>query len=216
HDGTLGGLPHTHPDPARARELERLAGHFGTIRPAHLWPRMRALFCWTTGMASLYLPRLREEFGAGVATLSAPVAASEGPVGVALDRHTSACSLTVGASLYEFLDADEDLTPDATTLTWDELEEGRDYHVVFSHIGGLYRYAVGDVVRVVDRVAGVPRVSYAGRATRSSVAGERLRDAQVIRALDEASRSTGLDGRNEACRAGVGAGSVPVYSIALH
>lgn len=215
HDGTLGGLPHTGPDPARARELERLADHFGTIRPAHLWPRMRALFCWTTGMASLYLPRLREEFGAGVATLPAPVAASEGPVGVALDRHTSACSLTVGASLYEFLDADEDLTPDATTLTWDELEEGRDYHVVFSHIGGLYRYAVGDVVRVVDRVAGVPRVSYAGRATRSSVAGERLRDAQVIRALDEVSRSTGLDVRNAACRADDGDGGVPSYTFAL-
>ncbi|MFK4543758.1 hypothetical protein RKD29_003354 [Streptomyces tendae] len=215
HDGTLGGVPHTAPDAARARELERLAEHFGTVRPAHVWPRMRALFCWTTGMASLYLPRLREEFGTGVATLPAPVAASEGPVGVALDRHESACSLTVGASVYEFLDADEDLTPEAATLSWDELEAGRDYHVVFSHIGGLYRYAVGDVVHVVDRVAGVPRVSYAGRATRSSVAGERLREAQVLRALSAASGGTGLDVRNAACRVVDGEGGRPSYAFAL-
>lgn len=214
-DGTLGGLPHTTPNPERARSLERLADHFGTIRPAHVWPHMRALFCWTTGMASLYLPRLREEFGIGVASLPAPVAASEGPVAVALDRHESAGSLTVTASVYEFLDADADLGPDAKTLTFDDLEPGRDYHVVFSHIGGLYRYAVGDVVRVVDRVDGVSRVAYAGRATRSDAVGERLREAQVLRALAAAARGTGLDLRNAACRVRETHGLPPHYEFAL-
>ncbi|WP_405876678.1 GH3 auxin-responsive promoter family protein [Streptomyces sp. NBC_01136] len=199
-DGTLGGVPHTSPNPARAAELERLADHFGTLRPAHVWPHMRALFCWTTGMATLYLPRLREEFGVGVAALPAPAAASEGPTAVALDRHGSAGSLVVTAAVYEFLDAETDVRPDAPTLSLQELEPGRDYHVVFSHIGGLYRYAVGDVVRVVDRVGGVPRVEYAGRGTRCDAAGERLRDAQVVRALAAAARSTGLDVRNAACR----------------
>ncbi|MFD6966985.1 GH3 auxin-responsive promoter family protein [Streptomyces sp. NPDC059949] len=214
-DGTLGGLPHGSPDPERAAELERIAARHGTVRPAHIWPNMRALFCWTTGLASLYLPRLREEFGAGVTVLPAPVAASEGPVGVALDRHPSAGSLVVTASVYEFVDADADLGPDVETLLPHELERGRDYHVLFSHVGGLYRYAVGDVVRVVDRVAGVPRVEYTGRATRSDAAGERLRDAQVIRALDSALRAGGLELRNVACRVR-GAGPGPAaYEFAL-
>ncbi|MDI5968815.1 GH3 auxin-responsive promoter family protein [Streptomyces sp. SL13] len=214
-DGTLGGLPHTRPAPERAAELERLAERFGTVRPAHVWPHMRALFCWTTGMASLYLPRLREEFGVGVAALPAPVAASEGPVGVALDRHGSAGSLVVTASAYEFLDADEDVRPDAPTLTYRELEPGRDYHVVFSHIGGLYRYAVGDVVRVVDHVEGVPRLEYAGRSTRSDAAGERLRDSQVLRALATAAGGTGLDVRNAACRVERPKGAAPHYTFAV-
>ncbi|MFD9393547.1 GH3 auxin-responsive promoter family protein [Streptomyces sp. NPDC060000] len=199
-DGTLGGRPHGSPDPDRAAELERLADRFGTVRPAHVWPRMRALFCWTTGLATLYLPRLKEEFGADVTVLPAPVAASEGPVAVALDRHGSAGSLVVTASVYEFVDADEDLTPDTQTLLPEDLEPGRDYHVVFSHVGGLYRYAVGDVVRVVDRAHGVPRLAYAGRATRSDHAGERLREAQVTRALSGALDATGLELRNAATR----------------
>ncbi|AZS82988.1 hypothetical protein ELQ87_00750 [Streptomyces griseoviridis] len=199
-DGTLGGLPHTAPDPARAAELERIADRFGTVRPAHMWPRMRALFCWTTGLATLYLPRLREEFGPGVTVLPAPVAASEGPVAVALDRHAGAGSPVVTASVYEFADADEDLAPDTPTLLAEDLEPGRDYHVVFSHVGGLYRYAVGDVVRVVDRAHGVPRLAYAGRATRSDHAGERLRDAQVVRALSGALDATGLELHNAATR----------------
>ncbi|WP_078887579.1 GH3 family domain-containing protein [Streptomyces sp. NRRL S-118] len=216
HDGTVGGLPSGAPNPHRAAELERLAARSGTVRPADVWPHLKALFCWTTGVASLYLPRLREEFGAGVTVLPAPVAASEGPVGVALDRHRSAGSLVVTASVYEFADAGAELAPDTATLRPEELETGRDYHVVFSHVGGLYRYAVGDVVRVTDRVDGVPRVEYAGRATLSDAVGERLREAQVIRALAAALDAGGLEVRNAACRVARSAGTAaPAYAFAL-
>ncbi|KRV51401.1 hypothetical protein AQ490_01185 [Wenjunlia vitaminophila] len=218
-DGTLGGVPHGSPDPHRAAELERLAEHFGGVSPAHVWPRIRALFCWTTGVASLYLPSLRERFGIGVAALPAPVAASEGPVGVPLDRHGSAGSLVVSASVYEFVDADADLTPDVGTLLPHELEAGREYHVLFSHVGGLYRYAVGDVVRVVDLVGGVPRVEYAGRANRSDAVGERLRESQVIRALRTALTSTGLGLVNVTCRveqAPDGAAPRYLFAVAPH
>lgn len=213
HNGILGGLPHGSPNPARAAELEQLADRHGTVRPAHVWPRMRALFCWTTAVASLYLPRLREEFGTHVTALPAPVAASEGPVAVPLDRHPTAGSLVVTASVYEFADADADLTADTPTLRPHELEAGRDYHVVFSHVGGLYRYAVGDVVRVVDHQGGVPRLEYTGRGVRSDHAGERLRDAQVIRALSAALAATGLELRNAACR--VTTAARPAYAFAV-
>lgn len=199
-DGTLGGVPYAAPDPAEAARLERLASQPSGVRPRDVWPNMRALFLWTGGLASLYLPRIQTEFGAQVSALPAPAAASEGPVGVTLDRHPRAGSLVVTASVYEFVDADADLAPGVETIEQHELEVGRDYHVIFSHVGGLYRYAVGDVVRVVDRVDGVPRVEYAGRNTRSDAAGERLRDAQVIRAMATALDSTGLEARNAACR----------------
>ncbi|MGW4078688.1 GH3 auxin-responsive promoter family protein [Streptomyces asiaticus] len=215
-DGTLGGVPHGGPDPRRAAELERLADYFGTVSPAHVWPRIRALFGWTTGMASLYLPALRERFGTGVTALPAPVAASEGPVGVPLDRHGSAGSLVVSAAVYEFVDADLDLEPGTETLLPQELEAGREYHVIFSHVGGLYRYAVGDVVRVVDLFGGVPRVEYAGRATRSDAAGERLRESQVVRALRTALTRTGLGLVNAACRVEPAPGAAaPRYVFAI-
>lgn len=212
-DGTVDGHPFRAPNPERARELERLADRFSPVRPAHVWPNMRAIFCWTTGLATLYLPRLREEFGAGVTVLPAPVAASEGPVGVALDRHRSAGSLVVTAAVYEFVPAHEALSPDADTLEPHQLEAGQEYHVVFSHVGGLYRYAVGDVVRVVDIAGGVPRVEYAGRATASDGHGERLRESQVIRALEDALAAGGLEVRNAGCR--VREGSPARYEFAV-
>ncbi|WP_037956722.1 GH3 family domain-containing protein [Streptomyces sulphureus] len=200
HDGTLGGEPFGRPDPERAAELEWLADYHGAVRPDLVWPRVRALFGWTTGVASLYLPALCAQFGPHVAALPAPVAASEGPVAVPFDRHGSAGPLVVSASVYEFVDADADLTPDTPTLLPEELEAGREYHVLFSHVGGLYRYAVGDVVRVVEATGGVPRVEYAGRSRRSDAVGERLREAQVVRALRDALAGTGLGLVNVACR----------------
>lgn len=213
--GTLHGLPHRRPNPRRARRLEELADRFGTVRPAHVWPRIQALSCWTTGPAALQLTRLREEFGAGVSVLPAPLASAEGPVTVALDRHPTAGSLVVTAAVYEFADADADLCAGAQTLQPHELQPGRDYHVVFSHVGGLYRYAAGDVVRVLDHVDGVPRLEYAGPGERSDHAGERLREAQVLRALTRALGAGGLEARGVACRVAVSQQGTAAYEFAL-
>ncbi len=214
-DGTLGGRRFGSPNPQLAAGLERMAGYFGTLRPAHVWPNFQLIFCWTTGLASLYLPRLRESFGQDVTVLPAPVAASEGFVGVALDRHPTACSAAVTAAFHEFVDADAELRPDSATMLFDELEVGREYHVLLTHVGGLYRYALGDVVRVVDRGQGMPRVSYAGRSNLSNTAGERLRESHVVRALQTGLGAAGLEVRNATCRPATPAGLTTRYEFAL-
>jgi hypothetical protein len=180
--------------------LERLASYFGTLLPAHVWPNMQAIYCWNTSISSLYMPRVAESFGPNVRVLPAPVAASEGPVAVALDRHATAGSPVVAAAVHEFIDADEDIQSSSQTFDFSALEIGREYHVVLSHVGGLYRYALGDVVRVIDRVGGVPRLEYAGRRTLSDAVGERLRESHVIRAMKTALASTGLEINNVTCR----------------
>jgi hypothetical protein len=214
-DGTFGGRPGGTPNPARAAELERLAESFGTLRPAHVWPRFELIYCWTTGLAKLYLPRVAAQFGAGVSVLPAPVAASEGPLGVPIDRHPTAGAPAVESVLYEYLDADEDIKPDSDTLGVSDLEAGRDYHVLVSHVGGLYRYALGDVLHVVDRRAGVPRVEYAGRNQLSDLVGERLRESHIIRALDTVLRTGGITVANATCRAVTPDGRPPRYEFAL-
>lgn len=215
HDGTILGQPHGAPAPERARALERLAGHFGALRPAHVWPRLTSIYCWTGGLASLYLPHLRASFGPDVELLPAPVAASEGPVGVPLDRHPTAGPLAVAGAFLEFVHADEDLRGDSRTLLAHELREGGEYHAILTQTGGLYRYSAGDVVRVVDTMRGVPRVEYAGRRVISSVAGERLRESQIVEALRQALAATGLEVRNATCRAIEVDRAPPCYAFAV-
>lgn len=213
--GTLGGTAHTAPNPERARRIEDLAGHFGTLRPAHLWPNIEVIFTWTTALASLYLPLVKETYGTGVRLLPAPIASCEGPVAVPIDRHLTAGPLYLPGCLYEFVPAEQDIKPDSATLLADELEPGRDYHVILTHIGGLYRCANHDLIRVVDFVERTPRVEYAGRQTVLDPAGVRLLESQLVRALRAALADAGLAIRNATGRLGDGPGRTPRYEIAL-
>ncbi|MEV6146692.1 GH3 auxin-responsive promoter family protein [Streptomyces sp. NPDC051992] len=194
--GTLDGRPHTTPNPERADEIERYARTFGTVHPYHLWPRLSAILVWNSALASLYLPRVRETYGPGVQLFSAPIASCEGPAGVPVDRHPSGAPLYLPGCVYEFVPADGPVTADSETLLPTELDEGRDYHLVFSHIGGMYRCAVTDLVRVVGHIGRTPRIEYVGRNTVRSAAGENLTEAAALRALRAACQDTGAEIRN--------------------
>jgi hypothetical protein len=217
-DGTLGGLPYSAANPERARQIEEMAEYFGAVRPAELWPRMELIITWNTALASLYLPRVTAAFGPDVQVLPAPVASSEGPVAVALDRHPTAGPLVVSGCFYEFIPAEEEIAPDSETLLAEEIETGREYHVVLTHIGGLYRCATRDIVRVVDFVERTPRVEYAGRSVIPSRAGAGLLEPHVVRALRDALADCGLEIRNATCRLGGGdeqSGAGARYEVAV-
>lgn len=198
--GRLGDAVRRQPNPKRAAELWRLAEARGVLQPRDLWPRLELLVCWNTGLATLYLPRVLETFGSEVAVHPAPVAASEGPIGIPIDGHPTAGPLFVSGVFYEFVPAAQEIRPEAETLLFDQLEDGEEYHVILTHPGGFYRYAVGDVVRVQGFVGDVPRVEYAGRSTTASMAGERLRESQLIRALGRACAVAGCSITNATAR----------------
>lgn len=194
--GTLGGLPHTAPNPERADEIAGYAKTFGTVHPYHLWPRMTGIVAWNSAIASMYLPRVRETYGPGVQLFAAPIASCEGPAAVPVDRHPSGAPLYLPGCFYEFVPAEQPITADSETLLATELDEGREYHLVFSHVGGLFRCAVTDVVRVVGHVGRTPRIEYAGR----NVTRDGLTEASAVRALRAASADTGSELRNATFR----------------
>ncbi|GAA2637739.1 GH3 auxin-responsive promoter family protein [Actinomadura fulvescens] len=200
-DGTLGGAPFRAPDRERAATLERLAVRRGSLRPADVWPRLELLLTWNTYVARLYLPRTREEYGEHVRVRPAPIGSSEGPLAIPVDDRPAGGPLAVTSCFYEFIPAEEEITPDGPTLLPHELEEGREYHVILSHLGGLYRCAVRDIVKVIGFTGATPVVEYSCRMGLVSVAGERLRESHVLRAMADASAVAGASIRNLAYRA---------------
>jgi GH3 auxin-responsive promoter len=194
-DGTVHGERVREPHPERARALDAVAAHAGERLPSVVWPNLELVFCWTGGAAKIYTDEIRRAFGGRVQVLPAPLAASEAPVAVPIDRHPTAGVLFVSGAYYEFIDADRAISADAPTRRWDELEVGQELHVVASHVGGLYRYALGDVVRVVDHVAGVPRVEYACRHRSARLGMVSLREGTIVEAVGGALRPAGLSAR---------------------
>ncbi|HEY8206022.1 MAG TPA: GH3 auxin-responsive promoter family protein [Myxococcaceae bacterium] len=202
-EGTVFGGKASPPDRTLARALERMISRSGALRPREVWPRLNLVVCWRSASAALYADELRSLYP-HAELLPFSTTGTEGVVTLPVDRHPTAGVLAVTQGFYELLPHDEHgqgpCDPHARTLLPDELTVGRDYRLVLTQANGLYRYAVGDVYRVLEYVGGVPRLEYIARdGVFSSFTGEKLTEAQVAASTQAALRARGVRAARFTC-----------------
>ncbi len=149
---------------------------------------------WTGGALSLYIPRLKDYFGP-VPIRDIGLLASEGRISIPLEDNSPAGVLDITANFYEFVAADEYdqlENPDAQTtlpaslMTYQasQLEKGGEYYLFLTNMAGLYRYNLGDRIRVVDHVGTTPVIEFLSKgAHTASITGEKLTENQVVAAV---------------------------------
>lgn len=178
----------TRPDPARAAALAAARRADGTLPSRRLFPALRVLVSWQGGNMGYYLDALRAAFDVHE-LFEFPISASEGVFAVPLRPNEAGGALAVTSHFLEFLPDGGDGT---AALRADQLEEGRDYRVVVTNAGGLYRYDMEDVVRVTGRHRATPVIQFVSKKDRQvSVSNERITELDVTVAMREASRRCG-------------------------
>ena len=117
--------------------------------------------------------------------------ASEGFVAIADRGEGEGMRLVLDRGcFFEFVPVEELPAPEPRRHWAATLETGVDYAVVLTTSAGLFAYALGDVVRFVDRAP--PRLLVTGRtAWMLSAFGEHVTGEEIARALDAAVSSTG-------------------------
>lgn len=130
--------------------------------------------------------------------------ASEGFFAVQYDPDVHAMRLLLDAGIfYEFIPINRLGEPDAATLTAWQVEPGRTYALVITSCNGLWRYIIGDTVRVVS--TSPLRITIAGRTSSFINAfGEELMVWNADKALAAACARTGAAAANYT--------AAPVYS----
>ncbi|MGN4047227.1 GH3 family domain-containing protein [Pseudomonas sp. SM4] len=147
-----------------------------------LWPRLAAVSCWMEGPSRHYFTQLAARFPQ-TQWLPKSLFATEGVVSVPFGDGPG-CPLAIGSHYLEFLCAD------GSVRHAHSLRLGETAQVLLSTGGGLYRYALGDRVRVVGMSGATPRVEFVGRATGTSdLVGEKL-DEHVVQNLFEGCPAT--------------------------
>ncbi|HET6345226.1 MAG TPA: GH3 auxin-responsive promoter family protein, partial [Myxococcota bacterium] len=131
----------------------------------------------------------------GVAIRPAPMAFAEGTVTVPSWDRVGA-PLAVTAHVYEFVNLDAPRTP--PTLV-DGVRVGGLYQPLLTTAGGLYRYALPDVVECVGTQGALPLLRYVDKAEPVSVAAEALTAATVQRALEAACAELSFELRFALC-----------------
>ncbi len=205
HDGTLSAdfavadsvravaLNTFRPDPRRARALDAARLRHGRLRPADYWPGLQALGCWIGGSMGHFAPALREWTGPGVALRDVGYMASEGIFTIPVGNETPDGMLALHSAVFEFVPEAEFGQPGARALLAHQLEPGESYQIVITTTGGLYRYAMHDVVRVTSLRSGSPvlRFLYKG-AHGQNLQGEKLTVEQVTIAMAKLTAEFGL------------------------
>lgn len=63
-------------------------------------------------------------------------------------------------AFYEFIPVEEEIGQSQHTICLDELKVGKKYEIVVTNYAGLYRYRLGDVIKVVDFYNNCPEVEF--------------------------------------------------------
>jgi hypothetical protein len=201
YDGTVAGKTKKEKNTVRAAELEKLAAYFGTLQPSHIWPEIQLLYMWTGGAAAIYRRFFQTYYGNHAALFSAPVAASEGSVAIPVDRNSFGGPLALPFTFLEFAAADEQIHSESNTCLFNELQPSHYYQVIITHGAGMYRYSLGDLIKVIHIQNGVPHVEYAGRNTVLEITNNcRLMEYHVVAAAEQASKMCELQLVNISCR----------------
>lgn len=216
HDGKLGeefGIPpqlrellapKLTADPERAQQLEGFRkARGGKLLPADYWPHLAFIGCWKGGTVGSYIERFPEWFdpdGRGMIPVrDMGYLASEARMSVPVSDNGDGGVLTLHMNVFEFVPVEEvedkpDNPEDWTILGAHEVEVGKEYHVIVTTTGGLYRYDINDVIEVVDRWHQAPVVAFRrkGRGM-SNLTGEKVCVNHLIEAVEKAAQANGLD-----------------------
>lgn len=172
------------PAPARAAELARLDPAAPGFLQS-LWPSLRLISCWTEGRAEPWLSELARAFPRAVIQ-GKGLTATEGIVSFPLGASgRNVCA--VRSHYFEFLDPATGRVHPA----WD-LAAGREYAVILTTGGGLYRYRLHDRVRVTGFYHQAPCLAFLGRDNLASdQVGEKLNALHVEACLRAVERESG-------------------------
>jgi hypothetical protein len=171
--------------PERARELARLAEQDGGLLPKLAWPELSVIAVWTGGSVGIYLPELNEFYGAK-AIRDHGLSASEGRMTIPLADATSVGILDFYHHYFEFIPVEDHESARPIVIEAHELEVGRDYFIVLTTSGGLYRYDIQDVVRCAGFEKEAPLLEFLNKGKNfSNITGEKLSEYQVVHAVEQ-------------------------------
>jgi len=183
---------HYRGNPERAEALRALRSR-GAFVAKEIWPELALGISWRSPMLKPYIDLLAPHFG------STPqrdyiMMASEGIMAIPMEDGRSGGPLGIGVHFYEFVPEDQIERPNPDVLLPHELEDGRTYVLILTNGSGLYRYNIGDVIRVNGRIGNTPCIEFLHRAGATcSLTGEKLTEGQVTDAIADTARALDLE-----------------------
>ncbi len=175
-----------------ARRLEEIASKTGHLFPKDYWPNLEFLANWTGGTMGAYLRHYPDHFGEKPVR-DIGLIASEGRMTIPIEDATPGGILDIRHHYFEFIPEEQGDREEPDTIEATELVEGRNYFILPTTAGGLYRYHIYDLVRCVGFHGQAPILEFLNKGAHfSSLTGEKLSEFQVVSAVNQATAALGV------------------------
>ncbi|KAG7034947.1 Indole-3-acetic acid-amido synthetase GH3.6, partial [Cucurbita argyrosperma subsp. argyrosperma] len=180
------------PDPVLADliEFECSKGTWAGIIP-RLWPNTKYIDVIVTGTMSQYIPTL-DYYSNGLPLVCTMYASSECYFGVNLNPlcnpNEVSYTLIPTMAYFEFLPLDRKMSEELVDLV--DVELGKEYELVITTYSGLYRYRVGDILRVSGFKNKAPQFNFVCRKNVIlSIDTDKVDEVELQNAVMEASKN---------------------------
>lgn len=179
------------PAPKRAKELEAQLSRGMAGIATRLWPNLAYISCVIGGSFSIYEDKLRYYTGK-LPINSSVYGATEAPIALTMKADDVTYVVTPRTAYFEFIPVSEADSPTPSALDLDQLKIGETYEILVTNFAGLYRYQLGDVVKVVDYYHQSPIIEFQYRKGQLlNLAAEKTSEAAVQQALAAAAEKWG-------------------------
>jgi hypothetical protein len=174
------------PNPKRARELNEILEEKNELLPKYFWPNLQLIGCWKHGTVGLYLKEFPKYFG-DIPVRDFGYSSSESRNSIPISDEGAGGVLAINANFYEFIPKEDIEKKEKRALLCNQLEEGKEYFIVLTTPGGLYRYNIDDMIRVDGFFNKTPVIEFVQKGLNvTSITGEKLYESQVVEALNKA------------------------------
>lgn len=181
------------PNPQRAAGLENIVKEHGKLIPCHYWPNLTLIGCWLGGSVGVHAERLSEYYGEKAVRRDIGYLASEGEFNIPFRDNTPSGILAIKNNYYEFIHESEIENPSPNVLKSHELEKKEKYKIIITTDSGLYRYDIGDIIRVEDFYHQTPVITFIRKSSDMlNIVGEKLHVNHFLEIFKRIKSQTGL------------------------
>lgn len=177
----------------RAKEIEQvMLLSEKTKKPflvTDIWPHFNAIIGVTSGSFSFYANKVRQHLPPHIKIFSPFYACTESLLGLNLTANKNTYLLHPLVAFFEFIPIEEYDKTNPKTLFMNQIELGKEYELVITCPLGLYRYRLGDIIKVVGFYNTIPEVEFCYRiGCLINRTGEKVSESDFQLAVSEAAQ----------------------------
>lgn len=139
-----------------------------------IFSNIELVSAWGDANALIMYEELQKKLGS-IYIQKKGILATEGIISIPLVNLKDGHLITYKSHFFEFIDIETD-----EIKLLNELEKDKQYSLIMTTGGGLYRYKLGDIIKVIDYYNNIPVVKFICRENVSDYCGEKLNEDFVV------------------------------------